>query len=327
LLVVITIIGILIALLLPAVQAAREAARRMQCANNLKQIGLAMHNFESQKKTFPPGTFVKKRFCTSVSDATTYGGYEWTCYLHMMLPYVEQQAYYDGLHGPKFDLKNPWDDPTTWAALPIQRTGIAAYVCPSDGLGGSFVDWGMPVRVPKTNYLGIFSGLQDGDNYSGLIYRNPPQVTLDGRLVSPRATFRPYEGTPISDITDGTSNTMAIAEYLKGIDEKDNRGEYHSNRAGLQFLYVRLGPNSPAQDNISSYFCPSLGSPNDPSNNLPCTGGGDDVNFASPRSRHSGGVNAVFCDGSVHFVQDSIDTVPWRSLGWIADGNTPTGAY
>jgi prepilin-type N-terminal cleavage/methylation domain-containing protein/prepilin-type processing-associated H-X9-DG protein len=327
LLVVITIIGILIALLLPAVQAAREAARRMQCSNNLKQIGLAMHNFESQKGTLPPGTLSSLRFASTQAEYDKYGGYEWTCYLHIMMPYLEAQAYYDALRGPAFNLMKPWDDPAGWANVP-EDVPLPAFTCPSDGMGGAFTanspnfDW----RMAKTNYLAIFSGLRDGDNYAGLIYHNP--------IATQRAAFRPHEGTPIADIKDGTSNTIAVAEYLTGIDEKDARGVFWSNRAGLQFLYVKQGPNSVAQDNICSAFCPNFGSPNDASNNLPCSGGDNDTNFASPRSRHSGGVNAVFCDGSVHFIQDNIDShVPttatdppgtWQRLGWIADGYTPS---
>ena len=328
LLVVITIIGILIALLLPAVQAVREAARRMQCSNNLKQIGLALHGFESQNKTFPPGTKASYRFSYGYPtyNGVMTGGYEWTCYLHFILPYLEQQSYYDALGGPQFDLANPWVL-AAWANIPINS--MSAFLCPSDGLGGNvtLVSCVLAASVPKGNYLGIFSGVQDGDNYSNRMYTNP--------VTTVRAVFRPSEGTPIADITDGASNTMAVAEYLRGIDEMDTRGAYWSNRAGLQFLYVRLGPNSTAQDNISHFFCPTGGSPNDLSNNLPCTYGDDDANSASPRSRHPGGVNVVFCDASVHFIGDNIDThTPtsasdppgtWQRLGWIADGYNPGG--
>ncbi len=327
LLVVITIIGILIALLLPAVQAAREAARKMQCSNNLKQLGLAMHNFESQKGTFPPGTMSKLQFSETASDYVTYGGYQWACYLHFMLPFLEKQAYYDALHGPKFDIGCPWNEPAIWSNLPVEQQNVNEFLCPSDGMGGNFIGWGLDVHVPKGNYLGIFSGLADGDIYdSGLMYRVAPKKDLNGVMVNSAAAFQPYRGTSLADITDGTSNTLAIAEYLKGVDENDNRGEYHSSRAGLQFLYVTLGPNSPAPDNLSNYFCPTLGSPHAPEANLPCVGGDRPGNYASPRSRHPGGINAVFCDGSVRFIQDSVDlNRVWRRLGWIADGQTPDG--
>jgi prepilin-type N-terminal cleavage/methylation domain-containing protein/prepilin-type processing-associated H-X9-DG protein len=302
LLVVITIIGILIALLLPAVQAAREAARKMQCGNNLKQIGIAMHSFESEHGTFPVGIVTR-------GTPTPKGTGDWGYLLHYLLPYLEQQAYYDAIHGPKFDLANPWGDPTTWAALSVQKTTVPSFLCPSDFFGGSLCDWGSSVHLMKGNYIGIFSGLNDGDCYHGTI-------------AARQAVFRYTKGRTVADISDGTSNTMAVAEYLKGVDEKDYRGQIWSGRAGLQFLYVTLGPNSISPDLLCSSFCPGGGSPNEPSQNLPCrTGDFIDNNYASPRSRHPGGVNAVFCDASVHFIQDSIDTRVWRNLGWIADGN------
>jgi prepilin-type N-terminal cleavage/methylation domain-containing protein/prepilin-type processing-associated H-X9-DG protein len=320
LLVVITIIGILIALLLPAVQAAREAARRMQCTNNLKQIGLAMHNFEAKNKVFPQGTLSKLRFSSTETEFSQYGGYEWTCYLHLMMPELDALGYYEALRGPVFNLKKPWDDPTAWQNVPANQP-LSSFICPSDGMGGNFTanSPNYSAVQAKTNYLGVFSGLCDGDNYSGGLYRNADQKK--------RAVFRPYEGTSIADIKDGTSNTMAVAEYLRGVDERDTRGVFWSNRAGQQFLYVTLGPNSTAQDTIYSAFCPGGGSPDDLSSNLPCVSGDGLSDYAGARSRHPGGVNAVFCDGSVHFIQNSIDLTTWQNLGFIADWNAIDKAY
>jgi len=325
LLVVITIIGILISLLLPAVQAAREAARRLQCSNNLKQIALALHNFESQEKTFPPGTIAKLRFSYGYPtfNGVETGGYEWPYFLHFLLPYMEQKAYYDLVGGPKFDFQNPWSDPTAWPAA-ARNVTFSTFLCPSDSLGDSIaLDFGgsNSFTMPKSNYLGIFSGACDGDNYPGGTFAN---------VATPlRAAFRPYQGTSISDIKDGTSNTIAVAEYLKGMDSSDERGNIHTNRAGCQFLYVTLGPNSTAPDNLLSWhsgFCPTDGSRNQPEENLPCTPGGNDENYAGSRSRHAGIVNVAFCDGSVHTIQDGINLATWQNLGHIADGNA-TGDY
>jgi prepilin-type processing-associated H-X9-DG protein len=327
LLVVITIIGILIALLLPAVQAAREAARKSQCSNNLRQIGLALHNFECRNGTFPPGVMSTKRF----TNTTYTNGYEWTYLLHFLLPDLEQEAYYEALGGttePQFKT-NLYSDPSVWKT--VNNAALTVLWCPSDAIGDNGLtpdDAGY--RYAKSNYLGLFSGLNDGDGaYSATNYAS---YHLDPKQ---HAVFRYGKGTPISDITDGTSNTMAVAEYLKGLDSSDVRGEFLTNRAGCQTLFVKLGPNSSTPDNISYYFCPSGGAPNDPSNNLPCMvpAGGDDANYASPRSRHPGGVNVLFCDGSVHFIGDAINshapTSPtdppgtWQQLGWIADGYNP----
>jgi prepilin-type processing-associated H-X9-DG protein/prepilin-type N-terminal cleavage/methylation domain-containing protein len=309
LLVVITIIGILIALLLPAVQSAREAARRTQCSNNLRQIGLAMHNFESSNGTFPPGIKAKSHFSYDYAN----GGYEWTYFLHMLLPYVEQQALYDALDGPRFNLPNPWTAPSQWPAGLMDTTKMPQLLCPSDGMGTSQAKtwWTKagPFGYARSNYLGIFSGLDDNEGFVAI-------------PIGQRAVFRCAMGTRISEISDGTTNTMAIAEYLTGVDEKDSRGMFWTNRSGCQSLYVTLGPNSNAADDICNVFCPNGGTPNEPTLNLPAAVSSDyfDKNHASPRSRHGGGVNVAFCDGSVQFLQDSIDINTWRSLGWIDDG-------
>jgi prepilin-type processing-associated H-X9-DG protein len=325
LLVVITIIGILIALLLPAVQAAREAARKAQCCNNLRQIGIGLHNFESQRKTFPPGTGSKFRFTDS---SAPYGGQrEWPYFIHFILPYLEQQSYYDTVGGPYFKLENPWNNPSLWTG--VNNLIIPSLQCPSDFLGGSLVGAAIgptPIKLSKTNYMCIFSGLQDGDSYAP-----DPQTGFPSyrNVASNRRTaFRPYEGVPPADITDGTSNTMAVAEYLKGIDENDARGDFWTSRAGCKFLSVKTGPNSTVQDSLCQYnagFCPTGSDHNQPSLNLPCTPGTDDQNFATPRSRHPGGVHAVFCDGSVYFISDNVDFTTWQYLGFIAD-NAPMTA-
>jgi prepilin-type processing-associated H-X9-DG protein len=194
--------------------------------------------------------------------------------------------------------------------------------CPSDFLGSNVVN-ALVGPLTKSNYLCIFSGLQDGDNYSGSFQGGD----YTNAAPTQRAAFRPYAGVPFADITDGTSHTMAVSEYLKGIDENDPRGGIYTNRAGCKFLYVTTGPNSSAPDNICGVFCPNGGSPDEPALNLPCVAGGDAENFATPRSRHPGGVHAVFCDGSVHFVADSIDFTAWQCLGFIADGEMVSGNF
>ena len=336
LLVVITIIGILIALLLPAVQAAREAARRSQCSNNLKQIGLALHNFESQYKTFPPGIMTKMRMPT-LGSYTVGGAYEWTYFLDFLLPDLEQEAYYDAIGGPQFQT-DLYDNPAVWAA--INNVSLPALLCPSDVIdNNAFIITSVKnVQQPnylfaKVNYLGIFSGLNDGDGaWSATNWAT--WLSAAGRSIASttrRAVFCYGKGTAIADITDGTSNTMAVAEYLKGLDSWDARGQPYTNRAGCQTLFVTLGPNSAAADNLCTVFLSDGSTVSDPGSNLPCVGGGDGANFASPRSRHPGGVNVVFCDGSVHFIGDAIDTYApaptdthppgvWQRLGWMADG-------
>jgi prepilin-type N-terminal cleavage/methylation domain-containing protein/prepilin-type processing-associated H-X9-DG protein len=331
LLVVITIIGILIALLLPAVQAAREAARLSQCGNNMRQIGIALLNFEARTGAFPPGTMSSVRYNNTPPDPLINGGFQWTYLLHFLLPDLEMIAYYEAIKGPKFNV-DFYNDLVLLATL--DKLPFGALQCPSDIISDN--EWstddmlnanGVYSKFPKTNYLGIFSGQNDAEGYAANILRR-------------RAVFRYAKGTPISDITDGTSNTMAVAEYLKGRDSKDYaHGQFYTHRAGCQMLYVTLAPNSSTPDRLYNGWCvPNGYSPSDPSMNLPCVPdtNGDDA-FASPRSRHPGGVNAVFCDGSVHFISDSINSnMPptfgfgsqnppgtWQRLGWMADGFTP----
>jgi prepilin-type processing-associated H-X9-DG protein len=145
-----------------------------------------------------------------------------------------------------------------------------------------------------------------------------------------RAVFGYYNGTRMADVRDGTSSTIALAEYLTGIDSNDFRGGFWTNRAGCQFLYVTQGPNSGAPDNLLTWnesFCPPDNRYNKPALNLPCVGGNTDGNFASPRSRHAGGVNVVLCDGSVHFIADDIDLTTWQHLGWMNDNQPITVSF
>jgi prepilin-type processing-associated H-X9-DG protein len=183
-------------------------------------------------------------------------------------------------------------------------------------MGGTLADVGGSSHLhwSKSNYLGIFSGLNDGDAF------HDDKVTR-------RAVFSYSKGRSLKEMKDGTSNTMAVAEYLKGVGENDQRGVFCTNRAGCQTLFITLGPNSTAPDNLCSVFCPNGGAANEPPLKLPCVAGGDDANYASPRSRHAGGVNVVFCDASVHFIQNDIDLATWQSMGWIADGKSINGDF
>ena len=118
---------------------------------------------------------------------------------------------------------------------------------------------------------------------------------------------------------------MAFSEYLTGLPD-DIRGFPITNRAGSQYLHVALTPNSKEPDNLLDWstFCQG-GANNYPEKNLPCIAGAWSQNMAGSRSRHPGGVNSLFCDGSVHFMPDTIDLDTWQSLGWMSDGR-PMGS-
>ena len=298
LLVVIAIIAVLIALLLPAVQQAREAARRTQCKNNLKQIGLALHNYHDSFLTFPPGT---------INATTTFTYPEWPYFLHHLYPYIDQAPLYTAMNG--LMLPQPWINPGAWPAA-VKGKGLSALLCPSDGKGGMTKAGPVGVDLPISNYLGIFTGLNDGEAQADVAAR--------------RASFGLNRGSRIRDLSDGTSNTMMVAEYLTGTPT-DIRGMFYTNRATAQYLHVTNTPNSAAPDNMYDFtgFCTPQATYNLPQQNLPCVPDANgNNNYATSRSRHTGGVQVLLGDGAVRFVSENISLDTWRWLGWISDGNT-----
>ena len=129
-------------------------------------------------------------------------------------------------------------------------------------------------------------------------------------------------------MTDGLSNTIALAEYLTGISNGDSRGAFSTSRAGNHTLYLANQPNSTIPDPRFNHpgFCPSDLSLHRPQHNLPCSPSSEEDQSVSPRSRHPGGVHAIYADGSVRFATDSIDLAAWRALGTIAGRELlPTG--
>ncbi|MBN2295198.1 MAG: DUF1559 domain-containing protein [Pirellulales bacterium] len=317
LLVVIAIIGILIALLLPAVQAAREAARRITCASNLKQIGVGLHSYHATHRSFPYGALSENGY--------RFGQPEWPTVHTYLLPYIEQQELYEGFNAALETWSGgrqlrPWyyDQANAWPGV-VDNQPVSAFLCPSDGLGGATKAGdastvGGLVKLFTVNYLGVFSGVNDGEAWA-----ESEGAAFD---VSHKAVFGINRGAKIDEISDGTSSTLAMVEYLTGTPN-DVRGYPYSNRAGLKLIYTSRTPNSTAPDLLldNPIFCtPAL---NQPEKNLPCipTGAGTS-NTAAARSRHPGGVHGLLCDGSVSFYQDEIDASVWQTMGWMADGST-----
>jgi prepilin-type N-terminal cleavage/methylation domain-containing protein/prepilin-type processing-associated H-X9-DG protein len=323
LLAVIAIIGTLVGLLLPAVQAARENARRSTCGNRLKELGLAMHNRHDARGAFPPGSgkmcpnkspsrFAAGTSCSSSSSSRN----EWQYFLHHLLPFLEESRYFDTLRTGWDTRQNPWVDNSTTAWPTSLRVAIPQFLCPSDGrVGGTKAILTSP-QLPMSNYLGLFSGLNDGGGFS------------DTR--GSRAVFNYHNtgdrSTRLRDITDGSSKTMMIVEYLTAPGgDKSWRGYFYTNRASAKAVYVTNTPNNSTPDNIFEYAaggCTATNGANLPAQNLPCTWSTDtDINFATSRSYHSGGVQVVMADGAVRFMGDGINLQTWRNLGWIDDGN------
>jgi prepilin-type processing-associated H-X9-DG protein len=294
-------------LLLPAVQAAREAARRIRCASNLKQIGTALHNYHGVHNRFPLGTLA--------ADGERFHHPEWPYLLYYLLPYLEESNIYDTLFDLQHQTVRPWHSnaPTVWPAN-VQDKGVPVFLCPSDGLAGPtkvMVNSGLKFYL--SNYLGIFPGLTDGDVGAEALKSS----SFDTKT---QAVFGINRGAKISEIADGTSCTLALGK------SNDVRGFTFTNRAGCQFLSVSRTPNTKVPDNLLDHveFCQN-GFSNYPELNLPCVPGPTDANFASARSRHPGGVHGLLCDGSVSFFGNEIDVGVWRSLGWMQDGG-PLGA-
>ncbi|NLS93810.1 MAG: DUF1559 domain-containing protein [Planctomycetaceae bacterium] len=310
LLVVIAIIGILIALLLPAVQAAREAARRSQCTNNLKQLSLSLHNYHDINKAFPAGV-----------SAYTQGGnvpgfaslrQSW---ITRLLPFLEQSAI-------EIDYVTPG---TTWTGANVGDAAaevmLSVVLCPSDK--------GSPVNSTKapTNYVAC-----TGDDQR--FVRATSGTSWDGRLQRlHQGVLRTSSWVKISELKDGTSNTMAISECKLGGPAGD--GPLISNEGAGGLLACLGGTPTMNVDNeyprgwswfaakyAHSWGFTALIPPNDKVTAMTgydCIGeqAGSEVGLGA-RSHHPGGVNAGMADGSVRFVSETIDLVAWQAAATIA---------
>jgi len=317
LLVVIAIIAILVAMLLPAVQSAREAARRIQCTNNLKQLGIALHNYHSAHGKFPPGM---------ISDPGAFGAPQWPYLIVHLLPFFEEQGLSDIFHIGQLSLPTPFSDNSAnvWPSE-MENAVVDTLFCPSDGYGDKQARGTAPnsVNLFKSNYLGIFNGaeLQDFMAESPGVY-SVPGPSHPGY----EAVFGVNRGARIRDITDGTSSTLIMVEYLTGVKNAphpfDLRGWFWTSQAGYGLIFAWSSPNSSSPDVLCGHCAPAT---NQPSMNLPCVHGGSSLQeafrrTATSRSRHPGGVNVVLCDGSVHFINEVIDVQLWQGMGTINRG-------
>ena len=294
LLVVIAIIGILIGMLLPAVQQVREAARRISCANNVRQLTLATLNYESTNGEFPPGAigYEPNAAGNQLVDA---GSKPRTPFCAFVLPFHE-----DGGRFSQYDFDRDF----------FQQSGdfqgmLSMYQCPSD--------------TPQIFFSGANTADDDRmDEYKGNYGVNWGANTslLQGPENNP--TARPpffYEfGASFADITDGSSNTFMITEMIQAPSEPggatDRRGRIWNDDTGCYQITTRLGPNSEQPDfgvlvDMPNNDLPGMNSPNSDLR-------GD--YFMAARSRHPGGVHASRCDGSAGFIPDTIDISVWRAL-------------
>jgi prepilin-type N-terminal cleavage/methylation domain-containing protein len=347
LLVVIAIIGILVALLLPAVQSAREAARRSSCVNNQKQLALACLNYESTNKKLP---FARK--------IDRWDAYTWT---QQILPYIEQQAVFDNY----FDLKqtsstgdwNGWSpigpDPRKRAA---RHTQIPGFYCPSAGgpvqneLGSeNFGLW-------RGNYRGCVGSMPRMDGDQQTLLNAPPYknwAVADKAVLGPGCfEVTTNQGYPdintklkmaystgpkhvrLAQITDGTSGTILIAEGITATEVVDWGGPMGSMIYGNMGGALMSNFSAPNDQSLKDYIygpCPQDSDPGKqdagdtayPIDFAPCTSLSPNpqtlptlVNtYAAARSYHPGGILAAKADGSVDFYTDDTNITLWRSLG------------
>ncbi len=325
LLVVIAIIAVLIALLLPAVQAAREAARRAQCVNNLKQLGLGMHNYHQAIGTFPMGV------------SFTYGNYwgQWSAQA-LMLPYMEQQPIYNACN---FSL--PLDGGVgTPANSTVNRTLIANFLCPSDGNAGRIsgnlnsylFSEGTTALTPVTdknsvplpyNTTGLFTFqfayniAQVTDGTSNTIAASEGVVGPTSNVISKGITFMNVSGMTLTPdafqtLTPGqTAPGTAIPQTLATCQNSKSgtqqyRGNQWANGDTNYTMFNTIVPPNSKQYNFGG--CKSGG------------GGVDDAEYVNANSNHAGGVNCLFADGSVKFLKDSVAWSVWWGLGTKSGG-------
>ena len=333
LLVVIAIIGILVALLLPAIQAAREAARRSQCVNNMRQISIAMLNYENVEKALPPGSLhAVVNSATQPErniDNPSPNGAPWLddhSWIGPLGPYMEEQAWYDSI-----DFSESYTHANNEQA---RRRFLPGQTCPSD-LGHQRNEWSSPVycRV-RMNYVVNFGNL-----YYGQLDIPPSRTDPNGGkfLGSP---FTVGKDIRLSKITDGTSQTLMVSEVLV-VPEISNQvgGNYQgwggaisetSTSTGGQMFTSWQTPNSPLPDRIDRYKDPNPttylqnGIP-DPIVVGSTSSSQWQQSYITARSHHPGGVNVSRCDASVEFVSDDIDIIAWRaqSTAWGEDFETP----
>ena len=309
LLVVIAIIAILIALLLPAVQQAREAARRSTCRNQLKQIGLALHNYHDAFAMLPysanaPG------YMGTVSGALVKNQTGWV----LLLPYIDQTPLYNTInHSAAMGTWNPGGGTLAGGATIVapnataSGTKIGLFLCPSDDGPQTYPQgdgtYGCAAGIPsyRSSYGFSVQRAMVWDNSTGNYWTNEARATRSMFGISGNANFR--------DVTDGLSNTVAVSETT--LDVYDG---VTASWACTQHVGIGIQFGDPANININNWYCCAWATP--PNQQFRPGRLGE---WGSPGSVHTGGMHVLMGDGAVRFISENISTVTRQRLAYIAD--------
>jgi prepilin-type N-terminal cleavage/methylation domain-containing protein/prepilin-type processing-associated H-X9-DG protein len=293
LLVVIAIIGVLVALLLPAVQAARESARRMQCSNHIKQLALAAHNYHDTNGRFPPGQPLGYFSDTWYPDVGARNG-DRSCWISPLLPFYEQATIWSQVDAYLSQASPP---PHT-CQQPFARVHVKIWRCPSDPHSPklSTLDQGV-----HTNYVACH----------GSSFATP---TADPRGLSLDGVFYGISKTTFAHITDGSANTAFLSECLVRPDTSihDIRGRVWNSIHACMTFTTMYPPNSTIGDNTQTYCVPEK--------KMPCATASNTNAYSLARSQHPAGVNTAMADGSVRMTSNSIHAAVWLAAGTRAGG-------
>jgi prepilin-type N-terminal cleavage/methylation domain-containing protein/prepilin-type processing-associated H-X9-DG protein len=325
LLVVIAIIAVLIALLLPAVQAAREAARRMQCTNNLKQIGIALHNYHTATNAFPPGS----TYVYSDTAGTIYSWNTWSAQA-LLLSYLEQNPIYNSVN---FSVAPVSSDIGSAQSNTVLYMRISTFLCPSDGNAGvNYINSYAASMGPSIGYTtqstssGLFA-MNYNCSMAKITDGSSNTVAYSERLVGDNSRPIQAPGNGVVNVSgSGIWESLNVATNVPGITATlqacnlawqsgdptyapyQSAGQYWAWGTPAMTLFNVVVPPGSSQYKWNSCRngCPGCGT--------------DSSNIVSATSNHPGGCNVLFCDGSVKFIKSTINMPTWWGLGTISGG-------